>query len=98
MNFFTALLHLCQFVLPAVFVGGIVALLAPKILRIKTSRTYSKLMKQWFLNSLAGTAALAAGLWFYSVDGKMMTYALMVLCCAVVQWLQLFLTSSTGRK
>ena len=39
------------------------------------------------LNALAGAAVLAAGLWYFGRDGKMATYAALVLVVATVQWL-----------
>jgi hypothetical protein len=39
------------------------------------------------LNFGAGLVALAAGLWFFGRDGKMATYAAMVLVVATSQWL-----------
>jgi hypothetical protein len=42
---------------------------------------------QFALNSIAGAAALAAGLWHYGVDGKMATYAALVVAVAACQWL-----------
>ena len=98
MNIFPALLHLIQFVLPAIFVGGLVALLAYRILRISAKRTLGKIVRQWLINSLSGIAALSIGLIAYTVDGKMMTYAFMLIACAVSQWLQLPKASGAGRK
>jgi hypothetical protein len=42
---------------------------------------------QWLALGLAGSAALLGGLWFFGHDGKMVTYAALVLVCATVQWL-----------
>lgn len=39
------------------------------------------------LNLLAGLAVLGAGLWYFGHDGKMATYALLVVAVATVQWL-----------
>jgi hypothetical protein len=39
------------------------------------------------INFLAGLAALGAGLWYYGRDGKMATYAALVLVVATAQWL-----------
>ena len=39
------------------------------------------------INFLAGVAALAAGLWYFGRDGKMASYAAMVLAVASAQWL-----------
>jgi lipopolysaccharide export LptBFGC system permease protein LptF len=39
------------------------------------------------INSVAGLAALGAGLWYFGRDGKMASYAAMVLAVATAQWL-----------
>ena len=39
------------------------------------------------INSAAGLAALGAGLWFFGRDGKMATYAVLVIAVATAQWL-----------
>lgn len=89
MTFLSALLHLVNFILPAVFVGGLLAAFAPIALRIKTKRARQQVMRQWLVNSLVGFAALALGLWFYGTDGKMMSYAALVLACGISQFVQL---------
>jgi Ca2+/H+ antiporter len=89
MTLLSALLHALNFILPAVFVGGLLAFVAPMALRIKTKRTRQQVMRQWLVNSLIGIAVLALGLWFYGVDGKMMSYAALVLATSLSQFLQL---------
>ncbi len=42
---------------------------------------------QLAINFAAGLAVSLAGLWFWGQDGKMSTYALMLLVCASSQWL-----------
>jgi uncharacterized membrane protein YraQ (UPF0718 family) len=88
MTFLSALLHLLNFILPAVFVGGLLAAFAPLALRIKVKRTRQQVLRQWLINSLVGIAALALGLCFYGVDGKMMSYAALVLTCGLAQFIQ----------
>ena len=39
------------------------------------------------INSAAGLATLVAGLWYFGHDGKMATYAALVLAVATAQWL-----------
>jgi hypothetical protein len=39
------------------------------------------------INSIAGVAVLVAGLWYFGVDGKMATYAALVVAIAGCQWL-----------
>ena len=70
-------------------VGGLLAAFAPLALRIKTKRTRQQVMWQWLINSIAGIAALALGLWFYGVDGKMMSYTALVVAQALSQFVQL---------
>jgi hypothetical protein len=89
MTFYGALIHILNFILPAVFVGGLLAVFAPLILRIKTNRTRQQVMRQWLINAICGIAALALGLWFYGVDGKMMSYTALVLVCGASQFVQL---------
>jgi hypothetical protein len=39
------------------------------------------------LNFIVGAAVLAAGLWYFGRDGKMATYAAMVVAVGAFQWL-----------
>jgi hypothetical protein len=89
MTFLGALLHILNSILPAVFVGGLLAVIAPLALRIKAKRTRQQVMRQWLINAIVGIVALALGLWFYGVDGKMMSYTALVLACGVSQFVQL---------
>ncbi len=79
------LLHLLNFVAPALFTGVVLALLARFVLRHKSARL--SLPLQAAINSIAGMAVLAAGLWYFGRDGKMATYAALVVVCAASQWL-----------
>ena len=76
--------HLLGFAAPALFVGLLVAVLARFFWREARARG-------WWLtvivNCLCGSAALAAGLVLFGVDGKMATYAGLVLAVATSQWL-----------
>lgn len=89
MTILSALLHLLNFILPAVFVGGLLAVFAPMALRITTKRTRGQMMRQWLINSLVGIAVLALGLWLYGVDGKMMSYAALVVASGLSQFVQM---------
>ena len=75
-----ALFHLINFVLPAVFVGGVLAL---------WGKRYSKgsVRQAWLINSVIGVIALIAGLILFGVDGKMLSYALLVLASSLSQLL-----------
>ncbi len=80
MSALDALYHLINFALPAVFVGGALALFA---------RRYSKraLRQVWLINSVVGIVAMVAGLILFGVDGKMLSYALLVVACGFSQLL-----------
>jgi hypothetical protein len=78
------LIHLLNFLAPAVVVGLAVALIAPFVMRrLRPTRGW---FMQGTLNSIAGVTALVAGLWFFGNDGKMASYALLVLLVASCQW------------
>ena len=78
-------IHLLSFAAPAFAVALLVTLLARLILargpqRIGWGSAFA-------LNFIAGLVTLGAGLWFFGRDGKMATYAAMVLVVATCQWL-----------
>jgi zinc transporter ZupT len=77
--------HLLSFAAPAFAVALTVALGARLILPRRPDRP------AWWLaaalNFVAGVGVLAAGLWYFGVDGKMYTYAGLVLAVASMQWL-----------
>lgn len=77
--------HLLNFVLPALWVGCLVAALAP--LLMKKARPNHSWLTQTAINSGASLLVLLAGLLFFGRDGKMLSYAAMVLACATCQWL-----------
>jgi hypothetical protein len=78
------LLHLSSFVAPALAVALVVALMA----RLIFSRQAAGLA--WWtsaaINLIVGVVVLAAGAWYFGVDGKMVTYAAMVLAVGSSQW------------
>ena len=78
-------IHLLSFLAPALAVAGLVALAA----RVFMPRRAGLLAwwVQFALNSIAGGAALGAGLWYFGADGKMATYAALVAAVAACQWL-----------
>jgi hypothetical protein len=77
-------LHLLSFVAPGIAVALLVALAA----RIVAPRQPAGL--SWWahaaINSIAAVLVLAAGLWHFGVDGKMATYAALVVAVASCQW------------
>ena len=76
--------HLLNFIAPAVTVGLLVALLAPLVMR--KARPHHSWLRQAAINFVACLLALLAGLWIFGHDGKMATYAAMVVLCAGSQW------------
>ncbi|MES2425153.1 MAG: hypothetical protein V4562_12040 [Pseudomonadota bacterium] len=79
-----SLIHLLNFVAPAVFVAGCLLLAARFLGRPQRAKPVWWL--HWGLNAAAGSGALLAGLLLFGRDGKMASYALLVAACAVGQW------------
>jgi len=77
--------HLFNFVAPAVVVGVLLSL-AAQFLYKKVPGT-PVLYAQAAINSIAGVLALVLALWFFGRDGKLASYAAMVLTIATSQWL-----------
>ncbi len=76
--------HLLNFVAPALAVGLVLAFLAPIFMKNKAlARTRSA---QAAINFVVGVLALLAGLLFFGRDGKMASYAVLVLATATSQW------------
>ncbi|HEX2544549.1 MAG TPA: hypothetical protein VHL79_06710 [Ramlibacter sp.] len=77
--------HLLSFVAPA-FAVALLVTLAGRVVLPKSGRP-----RNWWLplaiNFLAGVVVLAGGLWYFGRDGKMATYAALVVVVATVQWL-----------
>ncbi len=76
--------HLFNFVLPALVVGFLLAATAP--LLMKKVQPHHSWLIQSTINSAAGLLVLLCGMVFFGRDGRMATYAAMVLACATVQW------------
>jgi hypothetical protein len=77
--------HLLSFIAPALAVALLVTL-AARVLLPKGPQALGW-WARFALNSAAGLAALAAGLWYFGHDGKMASYAALVLAVATTQWL-----------
>jgi hypothetical protein len=78
------LFHLLGFLAPAFVVAALVALAARLVVPAASRRAW------WvsaLLNFFTGSLVLAAGLWFFGRDGKMATYAALVIAVATTQWL-----------
>lgn len=81
MSALDALFHLVNFALPAVFVGGALAVL----MRGKNKRS---MRQTWLINSIAGVVAMTVGLILFGFDGKMLSYALLVVASSLAQLVQ----------
>jgi hypothetical protein len=78
------LFHLLSFAAPALAL----ALMLPLAVRVLLPRRFV-LLSWWAqvaLNAAVGIAVLALGLWHFGVDGKMVTYAALVVGTAASQW------------
>lgn len=76
--------HLFGFLAPALAVGVVLAL-AGYFFNRKVAVARG-LTAQAAINCVAGVLALLVGLWFFQRDGKVASYAAMVLACASTQW------------
>lgn len=78
------LIHLLSFLAPALAVALALAL-AARLMLPRQSQSLS-----WWshaaINSIVGGLVLVAGLWYFGVDGKMATYATLVVAVASCQW------------
>lgn len=77
-------LHLAGLFAPALAVAFLVSTLARPVSRGAADQPW---LRSFALDSIAGAAALLVGLWLFGHDGKMFTYAALVLACASCQWL-----------
>jgi hypothetical protein len=84
MSLLGLLIHLFNFVLPALAVGSLLAALVP--LLMKKLRPHHSWLTQTAINFASGLLVLLAGLVVFGRDGKMATYAAMMLACASSQW------------
>ena len=83
MGFLDLVNHLANFLAPALAVALILALLGPFL---GPKRAGAHIFPgQVAINFVAGAVALVLGLWFFGNDGKMATYAAMLVLCAAAQ-------------
>ncbi|HKB54549.1 MAG TPA: hypothetical protein VKD22_11155 [Ramlibacter sp.] len=79
------LFHVLSFIAPALAL----AILLPLGGRVLLPR--GQVLLSWWVqvafNAIVGIGILALGLWHFGVDGKMATYAALVLGMAMAQWL-----------
>ena len=84
MGYFDLTIHLLSFAAPAVGVAFLLASAGRWVGGPEARR------HPWWVAFLAdflvGLAVLFAGLWLFGRDGKMATYALLVLAAATAQW------------
>ena len=76
--------NLLNFMAPALCTGAMVAAFAPVFGMAR--RAGVSLLWQMAVNALVGVLALAAGLWYFGHDGKMESYAAMVVLIGSAQW------------
>ncbi len=84
MDSLSLIVHLVNFLAPAIFMAAWILAISRLLWRHKPS--LFKPWQQFVLNSLAGVAVLIGGLLLGGQDGKMLTYTLLVLVCASLQW------------
>lgn len=84
MGFFDLFFHLVNFVAPAIFIALVLAL-GGAIFMKKTAAAHG-LLAQAAINCVVGCVVLGLGLWIFGNDGKMATYAALVLAVATSQW------------
>lgn len=85
MDGLSLIVHVLNFLAPAVAVAAWITLISPFIWR--GARPWKAWKSRFVLNSLAGGLMLLLGLIWFGQDGKMVSYAAMVLACASSQWL-----------
>ena len=84
MDSLSLIVHLANFFAPAVFISVWMLVLGRVLWRHRPMRF--KPWQQFVLNSLAGALVLLAGLVWGGQDGKMLTYTLLVVVIASLQW------------
>ena len=85
MDGLSLIVHVLNFFAPAVLVAAWITLISPLIWR--SSRPWKAWGSRFVLNSMSGALMLVLGLIWTGQDGKMVSYAAMVLACATSQWL-----------
>jgi hypothetical protein len=89
MTLWDTLIHLLNFAAPALVLALLLPLAGRFVTRVSGQKRTVDMawLTQAAVHSVAGLAVLAAGLWFFGRDGKMATYAALVLVMATNQWL-----------
>ncbi|MDR6212546.1 hypothetical protein QE399_000235 [Paracidovorax wautersii] len=83
----SAAIHLFNLVLPALAVAVLLVLGCKVFMRKRAAARGT--LAQIAINFVVGGAIIAAGLVWLGRDGKMLTYAALVLGCATTQWVLL---------
>jgi hypothetical protein len=83
MDITTLTLHIVNLLAPALVVGGIVSVFR---LGARVHRPILGLLGRMMVNVLVGCAVLVLGLVMGSEDGKMITYAGLIVAVAFSQW------------
>jgi hypothetical protein len=76
--------HLTNFFAPALVLGGFAAGLTKLVWRREPGSAGT--LRLWACASLAAAAVSVAGLVWFGQDGRIATYAAMVLACAAALW------------
>lgn len=84
MRFFDLANHLFNFILPAIAMGVMMPLFSRLIWRKTTVKL--SIQRQMLITSTVCLAVLIAGLVIFGRDGKMLTYAGLVVAAAGCQW------------
>ena len=84
MGFLDLILHLLNFIAPAVFVALLMVLASPLLMKKRVQVPVR--IKQFAINFVVCMAALLIGLVALGRDGKMVTYLVLAVCCATSQW------------
>ena len=80
-------IHLLNFIAPAWGLALFLALVARLMPRAWLPLATFGLPQQILVNSVLGLVVLCAGLHVWNADGKMATYAVLVITCSTTQWL-----------
>ena len=80
-------IHLLNFIAPAWGLALFCALVARLMPRAWIPLATWGLIQQILVNGLLGVVVLCIGPYVWNLDGKMATYAALVLTCSTTQWL-----------
>lgn len=81
------IIHVLNFIAPAWGVALFCVFVARAIARAGLPVSRWGLLKQTVVSAVLGMVALGGGLFVWGVDGKMASYAALVMVCGTAQWL-----------